>query len=98
MGRYVWIEDVGAGQWHVTNGKESLCLPKDLSIVPVAEAFGMKLRHNNHCYDRTSTDGTVACNNCARSADQFYGQAYAYLDRVVEWTKRIVDPGYFTEG
>lgn len=97
MPRLIWIEDIGAGQWHVTNGKQSMCLPKNLELVAVAQDFGMRLRHNVHCYDRTSTDGTVACANCGRSADRFFGQAYTYLEPRVEWGVKIVDPGYFTE-
>jgi hypothetical protein len=95
--RYVWIEDIGAGQWHLTNGKDSIYIPKNLELVPIAEAFGMKLRHKPQCYDRRSTDGTVACENCGQSADAFFGQAYRYLEPRVEWGVRIVDPGYFTE-
>lgn len=95
MARRIRIEDIGAGQWHVTNGRKSMYLPKDLSIVPVAEIFGMRLRHNNQCGDRTSTDGTVVCTNCGRSADRFYGQAYAYLERCIERGKHVEDPGYF---
>ena len=91
----IWIDDLGGGQWHLTNGQQSRYLPQNEDCIPVAETFGMKLRHNTQCPDRCGTDGTVACNACGRTVDQFLTQALAYLGRCVEWGKKVEDPGEF---
>jgi hypothetical protein len=94
--RYIWIDELHGGQWELTNGRDSVTLRKDYSITPIAVQFGMRLRHKNGCIEGGSTDGTVRCDNCGQTVDAFYDQSYDYLDRVIAYGRRVVDPGYFT--
>lgn len=93
----IQIEDIGAGQFVITNGRDTLRVGSDWELPGVAETFGMVLRHKNGCPDRTGTDGSVDCPGCGQTAARFIRQAAGYLATCAEWGKRVADPGYFED-
>ena len=95
--RLVGIEYIGGGQYIVTNGQESHNLRLDYGVVATMQDFGMRPRHNPRCTARYSTDGTIDCSRCGRTADEFLFQAMAYLAALADSGRRIIDPGYFWE-
>lgn len=91
----IYVEDIGGGQYVVTNGRDSINVGPDWSFPSVAEVFGMRLRHKSGCPDRGGTDGSVDCPECGQTAGRFIEQATGYLDTCAMWGKSAADPGYF---
>lgn len=63
--------------------------------VAVARDFGFRLVGPCGCDCGETTDGSVDCGECGKTAADFAAEASAYLDSVCGSGVRVADPGYF---
>lgn len=95
-GRIAIVADVFYTMYSIVDSDgRSILVRRNVECVPVAETFGMRLRHRAGCTDRTRTDGTIACPACGQTARAFVVQAIRYLDNADDTERTAVDPGYF---
>lgn len=78
-------------------GHESILFQLDWDWPRLAENLGWNIvkAHKRNCPDTGSTDGTVTCAGCGRTAGHFIASAVEWLDKRVGNRIRVRDCAYF---
>lgn len=76
-GRFGWDYRIA------NNDGEVEYIQSDWNYPATARTFGWNIRgvHSRNCQRKDSTDGTVDCASCGRTASEFIQAAGNYLDR-----------------